>query len=185
MAELVSMRRHAVGSAGDYSLVAGGSGALSGAATGAALGSVVPVLGTTLGAVLGAVVGLLGGFGSDPMTHGAFTLAKRGAVAGGLVPSGKVGSELFANLLLTGDAKAVSLYQQTGGDLAKWRTGEQRRRAAHLPLPPTRPPPIMTGQPVGPQIFLGANVATSADVAPPGVAQLIALLQQLLATNTR
>jgi hypothetical protein len=175
MAELVSMRMHAVGSTGDL-----GTG-LSYAATGASVGSYLGPWGAVAGGVVGLAVGL---FSGDEVVHGPLTLAKRAAVAHGLVPSGKAGTALFRGMLLNGDPRAVDLFTRNGGSLAKWLPAERARlakKAGEASGGGMVSPPL-TIQPVGPPVMLpGAQVTSSADVAPPGVAALIALLQQIVA----
>ena len=110
----------------EYSALGGISGGLSGAATGAAIGSVVPVIGTTIGAIAGGVLGLAGGFGGGGGGGGLqdpFGIAKRNAIALGLVPPGKVGAEVFKQLLVNRDPSATQIYLQAGGNPNKFGAG--------------------------------------------------------------
>lgn len=180
--------------AGDYNIGSGASGALSGAATGAAVGSYIPVIGTAVGAVVGAIVGLLGGFGDEPEDHTGLTLAKRAAVGYGWVPRGEAGMVEFKRLLLSGDARALALAQQSGVDEKKLAVlrAQASKRANRGGGPMVGPPltvapsPPISIQPVGQAIPLSGgqtfamNAISDDDEPPPQIAALMAFLTQVI-----
>lgn len=158
-------------------------GALSGAATGATLGSVLPGIGTGVGALIGAGFGLIKGafFSDDDDVPGPFEIAKRAAVQNGLIPAGKAGKQIFRDALFNRDPTALQLFQQAGGNLARWTKHEQgvRDRRSRKAAKKAAPIAAMTFAPP----FARAPVAAAFDRAtsdpPPEIAALISFLQQL------